>query len=240
MELAGFGADYFKDKFYVYIVDAADAAPEEELELVTAYSTADGVFTTNAFTMNVEANDEIYLVHESLATLFSNFDSSGVVNNFDGSLMEVLKSGLEQTTGGAYDPDTDSNEAISESLNGTLGVLHEQAAVPMSFNASSAGEVDVFDLTVASTQYEVRSVRLKSADPLLETITVRLYELVNDGEVMVNDFDITTLNFVTYYSLMDMFGVNTLAGNNLRIAVISSGAANVAITAQYNHAKTNV
>jgi hypothetical protein len=189
--------------------------------------------------VNVEVGDEIYIVHESLATLFGTFDSSGVTKNFDGSLMEVLKSGLEQTTAGAYDPDTDSNEAISESLNGPTGVFHEQADTLVTVNAVSGSETNIFNLVVADTRYLVRSLRLKAVDPGVDTITVRLYELINDVLTAVDTFAITTANYTTYHSLMDMFGLPHLAGDNLKVTV-QTDANTYAITGQYSHAKTNV
>jgi|GEM_PF-5444564 len=53
--------------------------------------------------------------------LATGFDSSGISNNFDGSILEVLKSGLEKTTSGAFDADTDSNEALSDKLGAFSG-----------------------------------------------------------------------------------------------------------------------
>ncbi len=48
--------------------------------------------------------------------LRSGFNSSAITNNFDGSIIEIAKAGLEKDTLGAFDADTDSNEAISEAV----------------------------------------------------------------------------------------------------------------------------
>ncbi|GAH75365.1 unnamed protein product, partial [marine sediment metagenome] len=76
--------------------------------------------------------------------------------------------------------------------------------------------------------------------PLANTVTVRLYELVNDVLTEVDSFDITNANFATYHSLMDIFGVPYLAGDELQVTVRASAGGPYAITGQYSHAKNNV
>lgn len=69
LALAGYGNDYFNNKFYLGVLlnaNSVGAAPEREWQRVTDYSSADGVFTTAAFSANVEANDSIIVMHESL------------------------------------------------------------------------------------------------------------------------------------------------------------------------------
>jgi len=114
--------------------------------------------------------------------------------------------------------------------------FQEQADVAVNINAILAAETDVLNVAVAGTRYIVRSLRLKCADPGANTVTVRLYELVNDGAIAVQSFDITGANFGTYLSLMDMFGLPYLAGDNLRVTVQASAAGPYAVTGQYSHA----
>lgn len=118
-------------------------------------------------------------------------------------------------------------------------ILHEQADTPITITAILASETDVFDLNVADTRYIVRSLRLKSADPGANNITVRLRELINDVSIIVDTFTITTANFGTYHSLMDMFGVPHLAGDDIQVTVQASAAGPYAITGQYSHAKAD-
>jgi hypothetical protein len=111
-------------------------------------------------------------------------------------------------------------------------ILHELADVPFSVNAALA-EVNVFDLSVANTRYVVRSLRLKCADPGANTVTVRLYELVNNVPTLVATFAISATNFTTHHSLMDMFGLPELAGDNLKVTVIATAAGPFVVTGQY-------
>jgi len=130
--------------------------------------------------------------------------------------------------------------AIEQHITSATGIFSEQADTPVSITAIAASEVTVLDLSVASTRYRVLSLRLKAADPSTETMTVRLYELINDVLTVVDTCPIDAANWGTYHSLMDMFGIPHLAGDNLKVTVQMSGGAGVAVTGQYSHSKTNV
>jgi len=148
------------------------------------------------------------------------------------------------TIGGSARTDLDAALAaigtILATITGASGLAYEQADVAVNITAINASETDVFDLNVASTRYIIRSLRLKCADPGANTITVKLYELVNDVLIAVDTFDIDTTNFGTYHSLMDMFGMAQLAGDNLKVTVQVDAGGPYAVTGQYSHAKTNV
>ncbi|MFA5401500.1 MAG: hypothetical protein WC359_13705 [Dehalococcoidia bacterium] len=116
------------------------------------------------------------------------------------------------------------------------GGFQEQADTAVNITAIAGGETDVLNLAVADTRYIVRSLRLKCADPAANTVTVRLYELVNDVATVVHTYDITAVNFGTYLSLMDIFGLSYLTGDNLRITVQASGGGPYAVTGQYSYA----
>ncbi len=121
-------------------------------------------------------------------------------------------------------------------ISGYKGQAFEQQAdVPVSVTAlTTPAEADVFDLTATGFSYMVNSLRLKCADPGANTVTVRLYELINDAEVNVASHTITTTNYGSYFSLMDMFGVNNLAGDNIRVTV-SASASTYTVLGQYNY-----
>jgi len=102
--LAGYGEDFFNNVFYMQVVRSGGAAPEPEIRLITDYVTATGTFTCSAFSQNVEAGDLIYVMHESIVSIGRNdnnntFDSSNVVANADGSILERLEylQGLSNT-----------------------------------------------------------------------------------------------------------------------------------------------
>ena len=131
--------------------------------------------------------------------------------------------------------------ALVADIEGATGIFHEQEDTPFNVNAILAAEANILNLAVADTRYIVRSLRLKCVDPGVETVTVRLYELVNDaGPLEVDNFLITNANFATYHSLMDMFGLSHLAGDRLQVTVQASAVGPYAVTGQYSHGKTNV
>ncbi len=121
-----------------------------------------------------------------------------------------------------------------------LPIFLEQAATPVNINAVAAGWANVFSLAVAGTRYIVRSLRLKCANPNPDTVRVALYELVNGALILVDFFDITAANFADYHSLMDMFGLPHLAGDQLQVSVrvITVGPGPYAVTGEYSWART--
>ena len=199
--LTGFGDTFFKN-YRVYVVrDAAGlgAAPQGEMQPISAYTSSDGDFTHTAFTTPLAVDDEILILHQRIAEIAD----------------------------------------LLADIKGATGIFHEQTDTTVNITAIVASETDVLNLAVADTRYIVRSLRLKCADPGANTVTVRLYELVNDVLTVVGSFVIDTTNFGTYHSLMDMFGLPHLAGDNLKVTVQAS-ASEYAVTGQYSHAKTNV
>jgi len=69
--LSGYGDDFFNNKYYMAIIknaNGAGAAPEREIRQITDYTSTTGRFTTNAFSVVVEAADDIMLIHETLAS----------------------------------------------------------------------------------------------------------------------------------------------------------------------------
>ena len=148
------------------------------------------------------------------------FASNLVAANSDGSVLERLEDLLVKATG-------------------TTGIFHEQADTAVTINAVAGSETNVLNLVVADTRYIVRGLRLKSVNPNPDTVTVRLYELINDVFTVVDTFTITNLNFGTHFTTMDMFGIPYLVGDNLKVTVQSS-AGTYAIVGQYSSAKNNV
>ena len=123
---------------------------------------------------------------------------------------------------------------------GATGVFFEQADAGFTQNVAVV-EIFIVTLNDADTRYILRDLRIKSVDPTAaNTITVRLYTLINSIEVNVDSFIITNANFATYFSLMDMFGVSHVAGDSIRVSVQGSAAGPYVVTGQYSHAKTNV
>ncbi|GAI36419.1 unnamed protein product, partial [marine sediment metagenome] len=102
-------------------------------------------------------------------------------------------------------------------------------------------EIFIVTLTDADTRYILRDLRIKSADPgLADTITVKLYTLINSIEVNVDSFIITNANFETYFTLVDMFGVPHIAGDSIRVSLQGSAAGPYVVAGQWSHGKNNV
>jgi hypothetical protein len=95
-ELAGYGNDYFNNNYYMQVIKNANSvgnAPSGQIRKITDYVSASGTFTTDAFSANVEAGDNIVILHGSQIAIGENnndnvFDSSNVVANADGSVLE--------------------------------------------------------------------------------------------------------------------------------------------------------
>jgi len=136
--------------------------------------------------------------------------------------------------------DAGALEVHDSAAEGATGTFHEQDDAVVNINAIVVSETLAINLIVADTRYIVRSLRLKCADPGANTVTVRLYELVNNVLTVVDSFEITNANFTTYHSLMDMFGLPHLAGDNIRVTVQASAGGPYVVTGQYSHGKTNV
>lgn len=95
-DLAGYGDDYFNLKFYLQVIlnkNSVGNAPEFQVRQITDYVSTTGTFTTGAFSANVQANDEVMILHESIVVMGRDdadniFASSNVVSNADGSILE--------------------------------------------------------------------------------------------------------------------------------------------------------
>jgi len=230
--LAGFHDAYFANTYRVYVVrDAAGggADPQGKMQPCTVYTSTGGIFTHTAFSTGLAVDDEVLLLHERIAEIKDIVDRLGAFTP-----TENLKAIL-----GAYTAAAPLKAAI-DAIKSATGIFHEQPDAAVNITAIAASETDVLNLAVANTRYIVRSLRLKCADPGANTVTVRLYELVNDVLTVVDSFDIDATNFATYQSLMDMFGLPHLAGDNLKVTVQASAGGPYAVTGQYSHAKTNV
>lgn len=225
------------------MVNKAHALGRDELiHALTAYSgitTADG--NANGLTL-IDANligSQDFLTGKNAILMSGNaaLEDSGIVT-FDPvtGTVAVKK---------AY---TDALGVPSQVVAGTIwrvlnfpslnALLNENPAVPVNISAILASETNVLNLNTASTRYIVRSLRLKSANPGADTVTVRLYELINGVSTLVDSFGITAATFATYFSLMDMFGIPYLAGDNLKVTVQVTGAGGpYAVTGEYSYAQ---
>jgi len=105
--------------------------------------------------------------------------------------------------------------------------------VAVNTTATNGAETNIFNLATAGFHYMVEKLRLKCADPGANTVTVRLYELINAVSTEVDQFLIDATNFALYHSLMDMFGVDHLSGDNLKVTVRASAGGPYTVTGSY-------
>ena len=225
------------DYFNGCLLMTTEGAVRFQPRRIVDYVTATGVFTidpNNPFTAATGLVDYIIIGGQAdfvpAADGVNNRTPSDVVGNKTDTAIAVsdavssqvryLKGILNAVAGG-----------------GLANIFHEQADTPVNITAIVAGETNVLNLAVAATRYLVRHLRLKCADPGANTVTVRLYELVNDVLTVVDTFAITTANFGTYWSLMDMLGLPHLAGDRLQVTVQASGGGPYAVTGQYSLAQ---
>ena len=111
--------------------------------------------------------------------------------------------------------------------------IHPEVAV--NTTATNAAETAIFDLSVATHHYNINDFVLKCADPGVNTVTVRLYKLVNAVSTVIDTFAITTVNFASYFLLMDMFGERLLSGDNLKVTVRASAGGPYTVTGSYTY-----
>jgi cytoskeletal protein CcmA (bactofilin family) len=123
---------------------------------------------------------------------------------------------------------------------GTLTYLGVYPETPVNISAVSTGGTDVLNLAaVAGYHYTINKLRLKCADPGANTVTVTLQELINgvltavDSFVIIGSLGINP-NYQNYFSLMDMFGLPELFGDQLEVSVESS-AGTYAVTGSYSY-----
>ncbi len=172
--------------------------------------------------------DELNIVGFKGHLVISNLVVGGTVNVYGIGTYLVLDATCNAGTIGVFGDVTLVNNSTSTVYDYTN---KPRVEVPVDVDAVAGSETDVLNLT--GQHFNVDKLRVKCEDPGLNTVTVRLYELINDLPVQVDSFDIVTANFATYFSLMDMFGVPSLHGDQLQITVRSSAGGPYAVTGEY-------
>jgi hypothetical protein len=114
-------------------------------------------------------------------------------------------------------------------------------SVDKDITAILASETNVLLLgPAANTTYRLEHLRLKAADPGVNTVRVHLYEEVNGALTRVDTAYIDATNFADYFSLMDLFSLSQSVGNNIKVTVQTSAGGPYAVTANYSYATATV
>jgi hypothetical protein len=110
------------------------------------------------------------------------------------------------------------------------------AATAINATAVVTTGVDLLDLVDTDNKetYRLNNLRIKCANPGADTITISLYELINDTPTVVDTFTVTTDNYTTYFSLFDMFGLTHVAGDDITVNATTS-AGSYAVTGNYQY-----
>jgi hypothetical protein len=107
----------------------------------------------------------------------------------------------------------------------------------ISINAIVASETNFLNLDGSvpgwATHYTIDDLVLKCANPGANTVNVRLYKLVNGVLINTQTFAITAANFATYFDINTMFGLKSLAGDNIKITVQATAGGPYAVTGSY-------
>jgi len=61
--LTGYGNNFFADQYWICVISAGAAAPQGEARLCTAYNSVTGFFTHAAFSVPIEVDDIVLLIH---------------------------------------------------------------------------------------------------------------------------------------------------------------------------------
>jgi len=151
--LVGYGDDFFNNKFYIQILKNANSvgnAPEIQVRKITDYVSTTGTFTVDAFGANVEASDEIVVLHESLVAIGRDdadnvFASTNVVANADGSMIERLE-WIQVALGGAA-----TQLRVQQSVSGTVEetdlIRFQVSLMDIDSGAIASASIDITAIT---------------------------------------------------------------------------------------------
>jgi hypothetical protein len=112
------------------------------------------------------------------------------------------------------------------------------AEVPVNIAAIVASETNFLNLAATDGMgllfnYTIDDLVLKCADPGANTVNVKLYKLVNGVLTNIKTFAITNANFATYFDINTLFGLKSLAGDNIKITVQATAGGPYAVTGSY-------
>lgn len=236
----------------IFDIDAGAVASADiditAISQVMEKSTGGGAFSSVGITQPTfaKADGRVYVAYRFLAAEWAVGDLyrlrvTGITAEVDGVTVYVPAMVWSNAVIEAADVKTAVDTINTEvaKIVGATGVFFEQADVPFTLFVTNV-ESDILDLSAASTRYILRDLILKCANPGAETVTITLYRLLDDVQTAVKTHEITASNYGQYFTLMDMFDLQHLAGDDLRISAVATAAGPYGLTGQYSYAKTNV
>jgi hypothetical protein len=220
-----------KDGSFTYdnTTDSLEAISDAISEGTSSVTAAAGSTTTTVVDATFTQGDNYWRGCLMLCTAGDNIGQARIVDSFTASTDT-----FNFTQAWSADPTGDTFVLISG--YGVLGWLPQADVAVTDTATTTESDCVIFDLSTAGNSYKVNSLRLKFADPGANTVTVNLSELINDVLTVVDSFTVTTANYGTYFSLMDMFGTMHLAGDSLKVSCVMD-AGTAAVTGQYSYEK---
>lgn len=147
--MAGLGTDLLNDAYYCQIIQADAAAPEGEIQKISAYDTDDGDITVGAaFTVAPDTGDYVLILHESVAKLFMIADGAGAypASVVDNSIFAQIMAVAGDISD--FDNAKHSLEAIGELVALTTSGGLQPASTTIDLNQAAA----IYPLLTGSVQ----------------------------------------------------------------------------------------
>ena len=128
------------------------------------------------------------------------------------------------------------------------GIFHEQAEIDRNVDVNNGdGDVSLLDPLMSwittGMHYIIRDMTVKSNDPGVgEAITVKLIrnDYLGTAGTVVGTFNINSANYGSYFTLMDMFGIGSITGDEISVVVASTAVADTTVYVVYSYAEANI
>ena len=173
---------------------------------------------------------DINLDHLAKNAVVSNADMTAELS--DGTILSNILTTAGDTS--TFNPATMSLQALASAIAAVGTASTVKTPDPISVSVTTS-ETTLWDKRVAGHVYKLEHFRVKSAAiSAPNTMAIKLYEEINNVEVLVNTFTIATQQTGVYHSLMDMFGLDNIQGHIIKLTATMSGGSAVAATGQAN------
>ena len=191
--LSSLGTDVLNDAYYCQVIQADAAAPEGEIQKISAYDTSDGNITVGtAFTVAPEVGDYVLILHESQAKLFLIADGAGtypssVVDNSIFAHMMAISGDISDFNNATHSLEAIGN-AISASAAGTLQTTTttidlDQAAATYTLLTGTTQALTLEKLTFRVPNVDISGGALTSISIHTDDVTPAVIFNVADGDL---------------------------------------------------------
>ena len=191
--LASMGTNVFNDAYYCQVIQADAAAPEGEIQKISAYDTSDGNITVGAaFTVAPDVGDYVLILHESLAKLFLIADGAGaypasIVDNSIFAHIMAVSGDISDFDNASHSLEAIGN-AISATAAGTLQTITttidlNQAAATYTLLTGTTQAVTLEKLTFRVPNVDISGGALTSISIHTDDVTSAVIFNIADGDL---------------------------------------------------------